>query len=322
MLKMSLMLARIGGDLEALGRGGCDIDIDRVEREITSLYAITSSRKEKDVASQVSRLSPSLRDELGQGAAKLHLGCGRNVMPGWINVDLYGWRLRDALQKTTAENTNSDSVISLNLATTPLPLDDGTCQCIYTSHMLEHLSHPVETSIFMEEVFRVLAPGGVLRVVVPDAQKWLKSYTSRDENFLVSARQHWNHWDWRTFEEQQSWLDLLLPYLGASSLKGALTGSHQFGFDESSLRALLERSGFPRDSIERSSFQRSRHSLLRVDDRSHAAGATFDGEESDDTYFSLFMEARKPEVSAASPAAFQQRDNALQKFVKTLLGTR
>ena len=85
----------------------------------------------------------------------------------------------------------------------------------------------------------MLAPGGVLRVVVPDAQKWLKSYTDRDESFLVSARQHWSHWDWKTFEEQQSWLDILLPYLGASSLKGALTGSHQFGFDEASLRALL-----------------------------------------------------------------------------------
>lgn len=45
---------------------------------------------------------------------------------------------------------------------------DGSCSDVYCSHVLEHLSHADELLIAMSEFYRVLAPGGVLRVSVPD----------------------------------------------------------------------------------------------------------------------------------------------------------
>ena len=56
-----------------------------------------------------------------------------------------------------------------------LPFEDGSVALLYTSHMLEHLSRP-EASRFLKEAFRVLVPGGWVRIVVPDIRKKAQAY--------------------------------------------------------------------------------------------------------------------------------------------------
>jgi SAM-dependent methyltransferase len=81
----------------------------------------------------------------------VNIGCGTVIHPAWINLDLEprlpgvrSWDLRRGL-----------------------PLPDGTVDACYSSHVLEHL-RPAEVDRLLREQFRVLRPGGRLRVVVPD----------------------------------------------------------------------------------------------------------------------------------------------------------
>lgn len=92
------------------------------------------------------------------GDIRLHLGCGGEHKDGWVNVDLVG-----------------DPVdFAWNLAR-PLPFEDGTVAAVFHEHVLEHI--PLADGLrFMRECKRVLKPGGVMRVGVPDAGRLARSY--------------------------------------------------------------------------------------------------------------------------------------------------
>lgn len=57
-----------------------------------------------------------------------------------------------------------------------LPFDDGEFGIVFGSHILEHLRDPLQ---FLRECRRVLMPGGVCRMNVPDAQWLIEQYHLR-----------------------------------------------------------------------------------------------------------------------------------------------
>lgn len=56
-----------------------------------------------------------------------------------------------------------------------IPYDDGTVDAVYHSHLFEHLDRPIAQA-FVSEVLRVLRPGGIHRIVVPDLETACRSY--------------------------------------------------------------------------------------------------------------------------------------------------
>ena len=72
-------------------------------------------------------------------------------------------------------------------ATHRIPEDDGSVSVVYSSHMLEHLDQ-FEASRFLAEARRVLRPGGVLRLAVPDLARRIDKYAkNRDaDEFMAS----------------------------------------------------------------------------------------------------------------------------------------
>ena len=194
--QISLMvhqLARIGADLEALGPDGDRVaDVDDLGARLEALQRQLADAKESSLQSQMRSFDLDALAEAGK--VKLHLGCGRNTLAGWLNADLHGWRLN--VGEGWQANRANERVLSINVGTTPLPLPDSSCELVYTSHMLEHLIHPAQTRLVMEEVHRVLAPGGTVRVVVPDAAVWLKGYVQEDAAFFSCVRKEWQHWNW------------------------------------------------------------------------------------------------------------------------------
>jgi len=109
------------------------------------------------------------------------------VPPGWINVD-GSWNARLAkhplLRRTLSKFRllPADKVeipwspsIFIHDVRKPLPFSDGSVAAVYASHVLEHL-YREEGQRLIAESFRVLAPEGVLRIVVPDLRAIVEEY--------------------------------------------------------------------------------------------------------------------------------------------------
>jgi SAM-dependent methyltransferase len=89
----------------------------------------------------------------------LNLGCGSRYHPAWTNVDFVA---------------TGPGVISCNLRT-GIPFEDKTFEVVYHSHLLEHFTRD-EAKDFIYECKRVLKPGGIIRVVVPDLEAIVRTY--------------------------------------------------------------------------------------------------------------------------------------------------
>ncbi|MGY1423792.1 class I SAM-dependent methyltransferase [Bacillus cereus] len=91
---------------------------------------------------------------------KLHLGCGRTILEGWINLDI-----------TPMEGV--DIIADLNQCKTqPLPLDDNSIDEFLASHLLEHIQEPLD---LMEDLHRIAKPNATMVCRVP--------YGSSDDAF-------------------------------------------------------------------------------------------------------------------------------------------
>lgn len=175
---------------------------------------------------------------------KLQLGCGRNWLEGWLNSDYFP-RTSDILQLDV---------------TVALPFEDDTFDYIFSEHVIEHISYP-KGVYMLEECFRVLKPGGVLRVGTPDLAFLVNLY--REDETSGHAR---------TQMEQE-----FLEYFLANEIKDRETNApvdfdtylinkfvrawgHEFIYDEKSLRYIMKTLGFA--DITRCEVMESRHTTL------------------------------------------------------------
>lgn len=103
-------------------------------------------------------------------ALLLNFGCGALHGPAWINVDL------DARSGAYVADLRD-----------PLPLADGSAAHIHCEHFLEHLDY-FYARRFLAECHRVLEPGAIMRIVVPDAGKYMRAYAQGDRAFFHALR--------------------------------------------------------------------------------------------------------------------------------------
>lgn len=88
----------------------------------------------------------------GDTVQRLHLGCGKDIREGWINLD-------------AKKLPGVDVVADLdNCRNTPLPFPDGSIHEFYGSHLLEHLRDPLS---FMQELHRIAKSDAIAVFRVP-----------------------------------------------------------------------------------------------------------------------------------------------------------
>src|SRR5262245_51725560 len=89
------------------------------------------------------------RSEASRGPTRLHIGCGQQAIPGWINIDNQGL-------------PGVDQVLDVRRG---LPFADVAS--IYAEHFIEHLT--LEDGLaFLAECRRVLVSDGILRLSTPN----------------------------------------------------------------------------------------------------------------------------------------------------------
>ena len=82
---------------------------------------------------------------------KLNIGCGRNLMKGWLNADLF---------------CGSSETFQMD-GSKLFPFADSSFEYIFSEHMFEHLNLLGQQN-FMSECYRTLSTNGVLRLAMPD----------------------------------------------------------------------------------------------------------------------------------------------------------
>ena len=178
---------------------------------------------------------------------KLHLGCGKKHLPGYYHVD--------ALEFPHVDRVGPVDDLGF--------LEDNAVEHIYACHLLEHFSRKGHVDV-LREWFRVLKPGGTLRIAVPDYEACARLYVAG-----------------------------ALPN-GLETIRGLMMGGqrdqydyHFVCFDEATLGATLREVGF--SDVYRWDWRETDHAWL--DDYSQAYLPHMDKENG--TLVSLNLEARK-----------------------------
>ncbi len=163
----------------------------------------------------------------------LNLGCGTNFHPQWTNIDF--------------TSTGKD-VIAHNLLN-GIPAETASYDVIYHSHVLEHFPKD-KAENFLRECFRVLKPGGLLRIAVPDLEQIARLYLEKLEQAVNGNTSAESDYDWMMLElfdqtvRNQSGGDMQ-QYLGSDAL--------------TNLEFIRQRIGIYADSIRNSCLNASKH---------------------------------------------------------------
>lgn len=113
----------------------------------------------------------------------LNIGCGAAYHPDWINLDV--------------APSNAD-VLPVDISK-GLPFDSNFAAVCYSSHVLEHLDK-AGAAYLIAECFRVLKPGGVIRLAVPDLEVLARQYISLLEAVEAGDHKRELDYDWIMLE--------------------------------------------------------------------------------------------------------------------------
>jgi SAM-dependent methyltransferase len=98
---------------------------------------------------------------------RLNWGCGDWIVPGWVNSDLKG----------------GDGVVACDIRE-GLPFEDASFDYVVSIHALPELAYP-ELVPALRELLRVLKPGGVLRLGLPDLTRSYEAYRRGERDFFL-----------------------------------------------------------------------------------------------------------------------------------------
>jgi SAM-dependent methyltransferase len=122
---------------------------------------------------------------------KVNLGCGISGAKGWHNFDNSPtiWLSRVPLLRRWKRLPRWPSDVRHLDVIKGLPFKPGTVDCIYSSHMIEHLAF-IDAVKVLSHCRKVLRVGGVLRITVPDLRIMVDDYVANGDAARLVERLH------------------------------------------------------------------------------------------------------------------------------------
>jgi predicted SAM-dependent methyltransferase len=177
---------------------------------------------------------------------KLQIGCGGNVLGGWLNSDLNPVRSlgvcianRRAGEGASGHGPRPLRDLVFVDATKPLPFRDGVFDYVFSEHMIEHIPFG-DAQGLLREIHRVLKPGGLLRLSTPDLHFLIDLYGQQK----TEVQQRYVAWAVETFlpREQTPAGPLDADTFVINNF--VRNWGHQFIYDQKTLWSALASAGF------------------------------------------------------------------------------
>jgi SAM-dependent methyltransferase len=148
----------------------------------------------------------------GDGAMRLNVCCGRQVLDGWTNVDVEPSPLSKRPPEIIADAKS-------------IPLPDGCAEELMVIHGFEHF-YRWDCDAAIEEWKRLLAPGGKLVLELPDLVKCCRNVLT---GFVVDGKHPDQNGMWGLYGDPRE----CNPFMG-----------HRWGWSPKTLRDFLKSHGF------------------------------------------------------------------------------
>lgn len=171
----------------------------------------------------------------------INLGSGGKGKSGWVNVDMHAHKADDSL------------ALDVRRA---LPFSSKSAMFILAEHVFEHLDPVEDVPRFLSECHRILAESGVLRIVVPDCERYCRAYSEGTRSAFLELG-----WDLANLPTD---IQTRMQILNHQFHQG---GEHLFGWDFETISLALRCSGF--ESINKSEFGESAIPAGAIDQPNH-----------------------------------------------------
>ncbi len=128
-----------------------------------------------------------------------NIGAGSFQHPYWTNID-YATKHYSSVQK--------DFIQYDLMEMKPLPIEKNMAEIVYSSHTIEHISDEAVRNM-LKESYRILKPGGGIRLTTPDAWLEFQAYKRKDMDYW-----YWKDW----YSEEGTWEKLYKVPLTKASI--------------------------------------------------------------------------------------------------------
>lgn len=169
----------------------------------------------------------------------VNFGSAGRGLADWINID--------------ARSNHAYLYIAHDIRR-PLPFRDGQVKRIFAEHVIEHVDFRDDIPQIFREFRRILEPGGVVRIVVPDAERFMSAYVQKSTAAFAEL-------GWHPLPS-----DICTP-AHAVNLVFHQNGEHLFGWDFETMDLTLRKAGFSR--VLKQSFGVSIDPQLAIDQPFH-----------------------------------------------------
>ena len=174
--------------------------------------------------------SSFIKKERVKDKVLLNIGCGPFGKEEFFNID-YEWRPGlDACWDITSK---------------PYPVPDASLEGIFTEHCLEHIPYE-KTFENLKEFYRMLKPGGTVRIIVPDGELYFDLYQARKTDPSVRL----------PYDDKED-----TPMISVNRI--FRSHGHLFIYDFETFRMNLEKIGFK--NVKKETFRSGRDSRLLID---------------------------------------------------------